>query len=85
VAREAITNAVKHARASDILVVLSEDERAVRLVVSDDGRGGADPAGGGLSGLARRVMALDGRFEVDSPPGGGTRICATLPKEGQCG
>ncbi|MEU7857070.1 histidine kinase [Nonomuraea sp. NPDC049141] len=85
VAREAITNAVKHARASDILVVLSEDERAVRLVVSDDGQGGADPAGGGLSGLARRVLALDGRFEVDSPPGGGTRICATLPKEGQCG
>ncbi|WP_433518626.1 sensor histidine kinase [Nonomuraea sp. CA-143628] len=85
VAREAITNAVKHARARGIRVVLSEDERAVRVVVSDDGRGGADPAGGGLSGLARRVMALDGRFEVDSPPGGGTRIRASLPKEAPCG
>ena len=38
----------------------------------DDGRGGADPAGGGLSGLARRVAALDGRFRVDSPAGGPT-------------
>ncbi|NRQ31126.1 two-component sensor histidine kinase, partial [Nonomuraea sp. NN258] len=58
VVREAITNAVKHAGAHDILVVVSEDERTVRVAISDDGGGGADPSGGGLAGLARRVKAL---------------------------
>lgn len=81
VAREAITNAVKHSGARDILVILDEDEREVRVAVSDDGRGGADPAGGGLSGLARRVLALDGRFEVGDGEGGGTRVSASLPKQ----
>ncbi|MFG1947078.1 sensor histidine kinase [Nonomuraea sp. NPDC048826] len=85
VAREAITNAVKHARARDILVVLGEDGKAVRVDISDDGAGGADPSGGGLAGLARRVLALDGTFEVDSPAGGGTRVRATLPREPACG
>ncbi|MEV0163227.1 signal transduction histidine kinase [Nonomuraea fuscirosea] len=85
VAREAITNAVKHAGAHDILVVLSEDERTVSVAISDDGAGGADASGGGLSGLARRVLALDGTFTVDSPPGGPTRIAATLPKAPPCG
>ncbi|MEV0822103.1 sensor histidine kinase [Nonomuraea rubra] len=85
VAREAITNAVKHAGAHDILVVLSEDERTVSVAISDDGKGGADPSGGGLSGLARRVLALDGTFTVDSPPGGPTRVAATLPKAPPCG
>jgi signal transduction histidine kinase len=47
--------------------------------VHDDGLGGADPAGGGLSGLARRVAALDGRFRVDSPHGGPTTLTAELP------
>ncbi|NUW33052.1 two-component sensor histidine kinase [Nonomuraea sp. SMC257] len=85
VAREAITNAIKHAGAGDILVVLTEDDGTVSVAISDDGAGGADPAGGGLSGLARRVLALDGTFTVDSPPGGPTTIAATLPREAPCG
>ncbi|SDI43465.1 Signal transduction histidine kinase [Nonomuraea jiangxiensis] len=85
VAREAITNAVKHAAAHDILVVLGEDERTVSVTISDDGRGGADPAGGGLAGLGRRVLALDGELTVHSPPGGPTRITARLPKAPPCG
>ncbi|MEO3887751.1 histidine kinase [Nonomuraea sp. B5E05] len=85
VAREAITNAIKHAGARDILVVLDEDDQVVSVAISDDGEGGADPSGGGLSGLARRVMALDGVFTVDSPPGGPTRITASLPKAPPCG
>ncbi|TDC87658.1 two-component sensor histidine kinase [Nonomuraea deserti] len=85
VAREAITNAIKHAGARDILVVLDEDDQVVSVAISDDGGGGADPSGGGLSGLARRVMALDGTFTVDSPPGGPTRIVASLPKAPPCG
>jgi signal transduction histidine kinase len=47
--------------------------------VDDDGAGGADPAGGGLTGLRRRVEALDGRLSVFSPPGGGTHLRAELP------
>jgi len=50
------------------------------VTVSDDGVGGADPAGGsGLRGLAARVEALNGRLDVDSPRGGGTRITAEFP------
>jgi len=45
----------------------------------DDGRGGATASGSGLSGLARRVAALDGRFELVSPAGGPTTIVAELP------
>lgn len=85
IVREAITNAVKHADARAVLVAVEEDGRTVSVAVSDDGAGGADPDGGGLSGLARRVRALDGTFTVESPPGGPTRIAATLPKEVPCG
>ena len=50
------------------------------VVVEDDGKGGADLDGGtGLRGLVDRVSALDGRLDVDSPPGGGTRLRAELP------
>ncbi|MER7134431.1 sensor histidine kinase [Streptosporangium saharense] len=84
VAREAVTNAVKHAEAREILVVVAEEERTVSVAVSDDGVGGADPSGGGLSGLARRVLALDGTFDVHSPQGGPTRVVATLPKDAPC-
>ena len=53
---------------------------AATVTVSDDGVGGADPAAGsGLRGLAARVEALNGRLDVDSPPGGGTRISAEIP------
>jgi signal transduction histidine kinase len=49
------------------------------VTVSDDGRGGADPGGAGLSGLRSRVEALDGAFRVDSPSGGPTIVEAVLP------
>ena len=50
------------------------------MTVGDDGVGGADPTrGSGLRGLAARIEALNGRLEVDSPPGGGTRIAAAIP------
>ena len=51
----------------------------IELVVSDDGRGGADPAGSGLMGLRDRVAARGGRLGLDSPRGAGTTITATLP------
>jgi signal transduction histidine kinase len=52
----------------------------VRVEVTDDGVGGADPAAGtGLRGLSDRVEALEGTLSVSSPPGGGTRISAEIP------
>jgi signal transduction histidine kinase len=79
VACEAMTNAAKHAGATLITVEVGRRDEVVRMRVRDDGAGGADPAGAGLSGLERRVTALDGRFEVVSPPGGPTVLIAELP------
>ncbi|WP_344638818.1 sensor histidine kinase [Kitasatospora cystarginea] len=77
--REALTNSAKHAGATRIEVAICQDTDVVRVSVRDDGRGGADPAGPGLAGLARRIAALDGRLTVDSPLGGPTRVIAELP------
>ena len=49
------------------------------LEITDDGVGGADPAGQGLSGLAARVAGVDGRLRVTSPPGGATTLEVKLP------
>ncbi|MEV4575704.1 histidine kinase [Nonomuraea jabiensis] len=76
---EAVTNAAKHAGATLITVEVHEEDAAVLVRVRDDGAGGAQAAGGGLSGLARRVAALDGELEVNSPIGGPTTITAVLP------
>jgi signal transduction histidine kinase len=83
VVTEAVTNAAKHAGASRVSVGLSlagagQDTMLV-VRIEDDGKGGADPAGGGLAGLARRAAALDGRLTVHSPPGGPTVVTAELP------
>ncbi|GGT18677.1 ATPase [Streptomyces kurssanovii] len=76
---ESVTNVVKHAGATRIAVTLRREGPTLALRVEDDGVGGADPAGGGLTGLASRVAALDGRFRVDSPAGGPTTVTAELP------
>lgn len=79
VVAEAVTNTVKHAGADAVTVCVSGAGDTVRVRIVDDGVGGANPAGGGLSGLARRVAALDGTLRVDSPPGGPTTITAEVP------
>ncbi|HEX3807221.1 MAG TPA: sensor histidine kinase [Gaiellaceae bacterium] len=79
VAAEALTNAAKHAGATRIDVRVLREPGTLRVQVSDDGRGDADPAGSGLTGLRHRVEALDGRLTVVSPPGGGTTLLAELP------
>ncbi|GGK60857.1 ATPase [Planomonospora parontospora subsp. parontospora] len=79
VAGEAVTNAVKHSGATLVAIEVRQEGAAVVVRVEDDGTGGADAAGGGLTGLAQRVAALDGRFTVTSPPGGPTVIEAELP------
>jgi signal transduction histidine kinase len=79
VAAEALTNAVKHGGARRAAVrVEREDDRLV-VEVTDDGRGGADANGNGLSGLRKRVEALDGTLRVASPPGGPTLVRAEVP------
>ena len=80
VVAEALTNVAKYARAERATVTVARAAGAVRAEVADDGVGGATADGGsGLRGLADRVAALDGRLEVDSPPGGGTRVLAEIP------
>jgi signal transduction histidine kinase len=58
---------------------VAEEECGTIVEVADDGVGGADPAGGGLRGLADRVAALDGQFAVSSVPGAGTALRAEFP------
>jgi signal transduction histidine kinase len=82
VVSEALTNVAKHARASRCEVTVERRGDRLLVVVSDDGQGGAAPAGGsGLDGLAQRAAAVDGTLTIDSPPGGPTRITVELPCE----
>ena len=80
-ASEAVTNVVKHANATArVAVSAGRENGCLRIVVTDDGVGGAGlRPGSGLAGLADRVDALGGRLEIDSPPGAGTRVTAELP------
>ena len=62
-------------------VRMATEAGELRVEISDDGRGGADPASGGtgLRGLADRVEALGGQLTLESPPGAGTTVRAALP------
>ena len=82
VCAEALSNVIKYAGATRVLISVSAGARFVRVVVDDDGAGGAVPAGG-LRGLTDRLEALGGTLAVDSPPGRGTRVIAELPLDGQ--
>ncbi len=80
VVAESLTNAVKHARATAVSVEANIADGRLRLLVRDDGQGGADPSlGSGLTGLADRIAALNGTIDIVSPPGHGTRLEVTLP------
>jgi signal transduction histidine kinase len=80
VVSEALTNTAKHANGSHADVVVWETDGTLRLRVSDDGVGGAQPEEGtGLTGLHDRVEALGGSIEVTSPVGHGTVLEVSLP------
>jgi signal transduction histidine kinase len=81
VVAEALTNVAKHSRASHAKVVVEGHgyPGTLTVMISDDGIGGADIHGPGLSGLADRVSGVDGRLSVESPAGGPTIIAAELP------
>jgi len=77
---EAVANICKHADAHSATVSARRLDGRLLVEVADDGVGGADPShGSGLRGLADRVAALNGRIDVVSPPGQGTRIVVTIP------
>jgi signal transduction histidine kinase len=77
---EGLANVARHSAARQAIVTGRLEGGRLRLVVEDDGIGGADPRGGsGLSGLADRVGALGGRLDVGPMPGSGTRLAADLP------
>jgi len=82
VVAEALTNVAKHAGAQSAAVTARIEDSTLRVHVRDDGVGGARADGTGLLGLNDRVAALGGQLEIESPPGDGTRIAATLPLPG---
>jgi signal transduction histidine kinase len=79
VVSEALTNVAKHAAAREAWVTVRASTGVLLVMISDDGRGSADPAGAGLRGLAQRVASVDGTLDISSPPGGPTLISAELP------
>ncbi len=83
IAQEALHNTVKHARASKVVLVLRQTANAVILEVCDDGVGfdplGSFPGHLGLRSMQERVSRLDGRLQIESAPGQGTRLLAQVP------
>jgi signal transduction histidine kinase len=80
VVAESLTNAMKHAAASEAHVELATTDAEITVAIRDNGGGGASMEdGSGLRGLADRVEALGGRLDVESPSGAGTVVRAMLP------
>jgi two-component system, NarL family, sensor histidine kinase UhpB len=81
VAQEALTNAFRHAGASQVRVALRREHDGVVLSVADDGRGLPAPMPAqatGLAGMRERAILIDGRLEIDSPPGEGVEVRLTV-------
>ena len=77
---EALTNAVKHARAERVRIDVRYQDGALSATVTDDGRGGATvTTGGGLSGIQRRLGTFDGVLALESPAGGPTTVTMEIP------
>jgi signal transduction histidine kinase len=76
---EALANAIKHGQAKHVDIRIQSRNGVVVAEIVDDGAGGADPAGRGLTGLRQRAEALDGTLRVTSPEGGPTTVRAVLP------
>jgi signal transduction histidine kinase len=83
VVSEALTNAAKHSRATQVVVSGHTKDHTLWLSIRDDGIGGADMGNGsGLVGLADRVEALGGRMRIKSPAGRGMSLEARIPLDG---
>jgi len=85
IVQEALSNAAKHGQAARAVVEVNEDSSSIHLTVRDDGRG-FDPGtvernGFGLLGMRERVELLDGSLQIESAPGGGCTVRASLPAQ----
>ena len=83
IARECISNALRHGDAKKVLITLAAADRATALMVRDDGNG-FEPArtngsGSGLQNLASRAREMGGTLRIDSAPGRGTAVTITFP------
>jgi signal transduction histidine kinase len=79
---EILTNAAKHSGAQRVWLDLRHENGMLRIMVTDDGRGGADLSGGtGLRGIERRLGTFDGVLALNSPAGGPTIVTMELPCE----
>ncbi|MEU1669463.1 sensor domain-containing protein [Streptomyces sparsogenes] len=77
---ELLANAAKHSGAQEVRIALTHEDARLRVTVTDDGRGGADPSGGtGLHGVRRRLGTFDGTLALHSPPGGPTTVTLEIP------
>ncbi|MDR7273262.1 sensor histidine kinase [Catenuloplanes atrovinosus] len=82
VVQESLTNVVRHARAGSARVGLDWSASALRVEITDDGRGASGGTGGhGLIGMRERVAACGGEFSAGTAGGGGFTVTATLPLE----
>jgi len=90
IVQEALQNVVSHSEASNASVILKRVDRDIRLEVRDDGRGlppsrearPSRPGHLGLVGMSERASLAGGTFQIESSPGGGTRVLVTLPCPG---
>jgi signal transduction histidine kinase len=78
---ELLTNAAKHGGGRHAALVAEHGDGVLRVRVADDGRGGADPRGAGLTGVRQRLAPFDGTVDVVSPDGGPTEITVEVPCE----
>ena len=79
---ELLANVSKHAEARQTWIDIRHTDGMLRIGVTDNGHGGADPArGSGLRGIERRLAAFDGVLAVSSPPGGPTAVTMEIPCE----
>ena len=81
IAREAVTNTVRHAKASWVRIVLSSNESTARLIVEDNGQGAQslNSGGHGVQGMEERVRVLGGHFSASNKTSGGFKITADVP------
>ena len=79
IACEAVANAVKHAASRTVDITARRENGYLRLVIADDGVGGADAAGTGLRGIADRAETIGGHLSVRERQGAGTIVIAELP------
>jgi signal transduction histidine kinase len=83
IAQESLTNVMRHSKASQVNVALTENDENIYLQITDDGKGfdtKVKKGTLGLMGLRERAVSIDGELRIESEPGKGTTVLATIPK-----